>query len=238
MAPTRLQTDSPTTVPNPPEVEPAALAALRWELLLKEYDEIRAADRAYVQHLAALISVVIAIATAVAITLEQFSDHPHQVPGWAWLFVPLPMLGILALLVFLQTASRVRSRYGKEIEEELQKRVASSDGFLFPTLLVRARASWHGRFAPSGISFTVALLSIFAVVVVLNGAAVRVTHPAWVQQTGGAIEAVVWVLMAVVFARSLLTDREAKRAEEAARDVFKAEDPTPNTAEQAEPVPA
>jgi hypothetical protein len=219
---------------HPHEVEPSGLAALRWELLLKEYDEIRAADRAYVQHLAALISVVILIASAVAITLEQ---NP-EVPGWAWLFVPLPMLGILALLVFLQTASRVRSRYGQEIETELRRRVASDDGFLFPTLLVRARASWHGRFAPSGISFTVALLSITAVVAVLNGAAVRVTHPAWVQRIGGVIEAAVWALMTVVFARSLFTDREAGRAESAARDLLNEENQARSAASQTKPVPA
>jgi hydrogenase maturation factor len=83
----------------------------------------------------------------------------------------------------------------------------------------------------------VALLSITAVVAVLNGAAVRVTHPAWVQWTGGAIEAGVWLLMTVVFARSLLTDREAKRAVKAASDLFKQEDPTPNAAEQSAPQP-
>src|SRR5438105_4058847 len=60
--------------------------------------------------------------------------QPNRVPGWTWVFVPLPMFGILALLVYLQTGSSIRNVYTGQVEKEIRERVRSDELFPFPSL--------------------------------------------------------------------------------------------------------
>jgi hypothetical protein len=199
----------------------------RWELLLREHQDLRSADQSFVQQTAALLSVVVVTAAAVAVSLEKLSGRaPNKLPGWVWPLFPLPMLGVLSLLIFLQAASNLRTQYAYEVEEALQRRVEFDGAFMFPSLFLLRKEGWRFSrrvpFPPLVISFWIALLTIVAVVAAINAVCLQVTRPHWLQVVGICLESIVWVAMGAVFIPNLFkkylwTKAQGARDERASR---------------------
>lgn len=180
----------------------------RWEFLLREHQDLRSADQSFVQQLAALLSVVVVTAAAVAVSLEKLSGRtPEKLPGWVWPLFPLPMLGVLSLLIFLQAASNLRTQYAYEVEDALQKRVEFDRDFMFPSLFLMRREGWHFSrrvpYPPLLVSFWIALLVMLPVIAAINVVCIHVTRPHWLQVVSICLESIVWVAMGAVFIPSL-----------------------------------
>jgi len=170
----------------------------RWEFLLREHQDLASADQSFVQQTAALLSVVVVTAGAVAVSLEKLSGNtPQDLPRWVWPLFPLPMLGVFALLVFLQVGRTLRTHYAEEIEGELRLRVGFGEDFMFPSLLLMRKEGWHFsksmRFPPLLIAFWIALLTILSVVVAINVVCIQVTRPHWLQVLSGPLEGMLWI---------------------------------------------
>jgi hypothetical protein len=180
----------------------------RWEFLLREHQDLRSADQSFVQQTAALLSVAVVTAAAVTVSLEKLSGStPHHLPGWVWPLFPLPMLGVLALLVFLQAASNLRTHYAEEIEEGLRRRVRFGEDFMFPSLFLMRKEGWHYsksvRFPPLLVAFWIALLTILTVIVAINVVCIKLTRPDWLQVLSGALEAILWISMTAIYIPNL-----------------------------------
>jgi hypothetical protein len=180
----------------------------RWEFLLLEHQDLRSADQSFVQQTAALLGVVVVTAGAVAVSLEKLSGStPQDLPGWVWPIFPLPMLGVLALLVFLQAASNLRTHYAEEIEEGLRRRVGFGEDFMFPSLFLMRKEGWHYsksmRFPPLLIAFWIALLTILSVVFAINVVCIQVARPHWLQALSGVLEAILWISMTAIYIPNL-----------------------------------
>ena len=192
----------------------------RWEFLLREHQDLRSADQSFIQQTAALLSVVVVTAAAVAVSLEKLAGRaPEKLPGWVWPLFPLPMLGVLSLLVFLQAASNIRTQYAHEVEDALQKRVEFDRDFMFPSLFLMRGEGWHFsrrvRFPPLLVTFWIALLTILAVVVAISVVCLQVTRPHWLQVLSICLESAVWVAIGAVFIPSLIKRSLWTRAQHA-----------------------
>jgi TRAP-type C4-dicarboxylate transport system permease small subunit len=212
-----------TSVPSSRLPSVGELDDRRWEFLLREHQDLRSADQSFVQQLAALLSVVIVTAAAVAVSLENWSGRaPEKLPSWVWPLFPLPMLGVASLLVFLQAASNLRTQYAYEVEDALQEGVRFDKDFMFPSLFMLRREGWHFSrrmpFPPLLVTFWVALLAILTVIVAINVVCLEVTRPHWLQVLSTCLEIIAWFAIGAVYLPNLF-NRSFWRSTQYARDV-------------------
>jgi hypothetical protein len=181
----------------------------RWEFLLREHQDLRAADQSFVQQTAALLSVVVVTAAAVAVSLEKLAGKtPQRLPGWAWPLFPLPMLGVLSLLIFLQAASNLRTQYAYELERAIQRSLEYDTDFMFPSLFLMRSAGWrfskHVPFPPLLIAFWLALLTLLTVIVAIDVVCIQLTRPHWLQLLSIGLHSLVWAGMGSVYVPNLV----------------------------------
>jgi hypothetical protein len=178
-----------------------------WQGLLSDHEHFQAAERNYAQSLAAMLSVLIVVSGAIALSLEKLSattSGPSKVgetgvPDWAWVFVPLPLLGIFALFVHLQTEALhrdrqlalIRRRMADLLEKPYHRRTIGRRGRIHLILLSR-----------------IAILSNVAVAVALSTICIWLTKPLWLQIAAGLLELLAFTIVGWIFAENSMATRE------------------------------